>query len=178
MGRFGALEDYTSIANRRALAPVILQGMFGIFAVFQIYLFMPQLLADPSLGNTSVKGNLFLRNRLNVYIKILTSSDARQNKRFKGERGEKELINRQMDRRTDYHANKESGKQNREQNKCNEHSGKQETWYTKIKKRVDEMKERKQGRETNKSQRHTAQEPENHDLLYTILKRWVGGEVG
>jgi len=43
---------------------------------------------------------------------------------------------------------------------------------------VDEMKETKQGRETNKSQRHTAQEPENLDLMYTILKRWVAGRVG
>jgi len=102
MWRFVAQGDYTNTANRRALAPVILRGMFGIFAVFQIsYLFMPQLLADPSRGNTGVKGNLFLRNRLNVYIRILTSSDARQNKRFKGERGEKELINRHMGRRTD-----------------------------------------------------------------------------
>jgi len=49
------------------------------------------------------------------------------NKSFKGERGEKEFINRQTDGRTDYHANKESGKQNREQNKCKEYSGKQET---------------------------------------------------
>jgi hypothetical protein len=62
---------------------------------------MPQLLAEPSLGNTGVKGNLFFRNRLNEYIRILTCSGARQNKSFKGERGGGELINRQMDRRTD-----------------------------------------------------------------------------
>jgi len=53
--------------------------MFGIFAVFQIsYLSMPQLLAEPSLGSNGVKGNLFLRNRLNVYIRILTYSDAKK----------------------------------------------------------------------------------------------------
>jgi len=119
----------TSTANWLALAPVLFRGAFGNLTVFQIsYVFMPRRIAEPSLGHNVVKGNLFLRNRLSVYIRILTCSHTRQdNSRFKRERGEKELINRQMDRRTDYHANKGSGKQNREQNKCNEHSGKQET---------------------------------------------------
>jgi hypothetical protein len=62
---------------------------------------MPQLVAEPSLGNTGVKGNLLLCNRLNEYIRILTCSNARENRRFKGEGGGKELINRQKDRRTD-----------------------------------------------------------------------------
>jgi len=88
---------------------------------------MPQLLAELSLGNTGVKGNLFLRNRSNVYIKILTCSDAKQNKRLK-ERGENELIGRWIDGRTDGLPCEQGIRKTKQTtDKSNEHSGKQET---------------------------------------------------
>jgi hypothetical protein len=97
--RFAAHGDYTSTANWRALAPVKFWRVFGIFAVFEIsYLFMPQLLAEPSLGNTGIKGNLFIRNRLNVYIRILTCS-APIGQELQRKKGRKEI--KSADGRTD-----------------------------------------------------------------------------
>jgi len=107
---------------------------------------MPQLLAEPSLGYNGVKGDLFLRNRLKVYIRILTCSHARQDNRFKGERGEKELINRQMDRRTDGRTTMRTRNQeNKTENRIN-------ATNIAVNKKLSIRKERKGGRnERNKA---------------------------
>jgi hypothetical protein len=70
---------------------------------------MPQLLAELFLGNTGVNGNLFLRNRLNLYIIILPCLPRQTGKQEVQRRQAGWGINNSVDGQMDCHTNKESG---------------------------------------------------------------------